>query len=582
MRTLPAALVHTLSSQSPQYFKRVYLYARYWNDGAYAYGSGVELSGELLSTTSLKIKLDKESYGEWTYSNCSLTFRNERNKFKQGNASGYFGSNKIIRGSKFTIEAGSMLPDGTESPAVIFTGFIFSEPVYDPDEKTVTFSLLGHLAAFEQVNAESISTTYADILLGSDSGTEFSTTTDKVGIISAVKKGPTSGGPAGPGVVLLKAGDDYSSTDLDEIGPPAKITLTNALTSGESLWATWQVWHENKTIEWVVAQLCATAGITEREISPVVFDNQVEYEYTQDTQAQWESGTRTRIDSASYPGSLQLSKLPLFGRETAAWMGSSGIVMLFKFSHGTALMGYQDSRAGTIFTGSYNDTGAYGTWDFRLMTALSSSGYGAKLLFINNAMNALTPGGGYACGLDAGTGKIKLWRVDSGVYTELWASTGSNYYFGPQYGLDPLNTTQYYRIRVTRDTNNNFYLAIYDNAGSLKEGSFTVPAATDGTYTTAQWYTQVYSVLANMQRSEWLGLYFMKHGDSIAKGGGDYEQNGNYISPIIDGSAAMSYWGRCPPRKMFRPGPVFCLKPERKRIPVTPGAPGPPCWPQAS
>ena len=76
MRTLPAELINTLSSQSPQYFKRVYLYARQWNGSAYAYGPGVELSDELLSTTSLKIKLDKESYGEWTYSNCTLTFRN--------------------------------------------------------------------------------------------------------------------------------------------------------------------------------------------------------------------------------------------------------------------------------------------------------------------------------------------------------------------------------------------------------------------------------------------------------------------------------------------------------------------------
>ncbi|NLO90836.1 MAG: hypothetical protein GX410_02420, partial [Elusimicrobia bacterium] len=92
MRTLSSALSNGLQSAAPRYFKRAELFPRVWNGTAYEYGPAADITDCLLSVTPIKWKLDGEGYGVWNYSNCTLTLRNDRGQFREGNAAGVFGA----------------------------------------------------------------------------------------------------------------------------------------------------------------------------------------------------------------------------------------------------------------------------------------------------------------------------------------------------------------------------------------------------------------------------------------------------------------------------------------------------------
>lgn len=524
MKTLATALSKMLEGQAPTYYKRVYLYVRTWGGSAYAYGDAVEITDYLKaedSITPIKWKLDREAYGAWTYSNCTLNFRNERGQFKEGNEDGFFASGTVIKNSKIRIVAGTISPDGTENPEYVFTGYISPDPIYNPDERSVAFTIYDHMALFDEVNAEDLSTLLEDQLLGSDSGTEFDTTTDKVGIVVEVKRGPTSGGVESASV--LNPSTDYTVAGLNQVGPAATITLNEALTSGESLWATWRVWYENKEIHWIVAQLCDLAGISSTEISPVAF-NEVESTATYDTRGQFETGTLDKIDTTSYEGSAVVSLIPTINKTFAAWGGGGLASNWTIYPHGsyyTTIYGVYETGEPAVYAPSSKATG---TWDVEMR-----GDYFVCPFFYFLASNGYYPSAqGYMFGRARDDGKWKLWRMNGESGTIIWDS-GCTY--------------SWLRARIKRTAAGEFYIAIFDsNTGALVAGSLSAIAVTDNTYSTASAIITRYS-LVGTTLVHYGYIKNIKYTADLATGSGPYELGGTWTSPEIDGTANLKNWG---------------------------------------
>ncbi|MCX5783363.1 MAG: hypothetical protein NTW04_02845, partial [Elusimicrobia bacterium] len=220
-------LGHMLSSGNPVYFKQVLLSVRNWNGSAYIYGEPQDITNDVVEISPIKWKLDREAYGVWTTPVCNIVLRNDKNQWLLQNPSGFFPDGAVIRKSKVQIKAGAIMPGGEKSSGYVFTGYINSELRYKPHEKTVTVNIAGRMSLFEDFSAESVSNFSADELLGSNSGTEFSTAALGVGAVTEVKRGATPGGASS--AQILTPENDYTISDINVKGAPAKITIKQAL-----------------------------------------------------------------------------------------------------------------------------------------------------------------------------------------------------------------------------------------------------------------------------------------------------------------------------------------------------------------
>ncbi|MDD2773389.1 MAG: hypothetical protein PHP45_06805 [Elusimicrobiales bacterium] len=289
MLTLSDEVRNIYDGQSPRYFKQVKLYRRHWNGSAYEYAAALDLTSDVKEVGSIPVKLDTEEYNKWGFSNCTVTFRNDRGQWQEGNPDGYFPDNYDIFNSKITIISGVLKVDGTPDPQSVYTGYLTDDSTTYPEDRTAQVTLMDRMTVFSQFSAETIGMVVTNELLGSDSGTEFTTDYNAVGIITTVKKGITSAGP--DAATALLADKDYTVSDLNLHDSPGKITLNAALTAGYSVWETYTHWYLDKTLEWIVAQLCATSGITDTKISPAVFASSAKSTWKQETLDDFQQGT---------------------------------------------------------------------------------------------------------------------------------------------------------------------------------------------------------------------------------------------------------------------------------------------------
>ena len=334
---MPQAISDNLKSAfnrpNPVYKKTIELYRQAWSGSAYVYDSAIDITDYLTEDSSGTImwKLDKEDYGVFNLDNVTLTFRNDRNQWKQDNPKGLFPSGKLVNQSKIIIKIGAQLADGTYETLRSFTGYISGDPDYNPEEKTVSMTLVSAMSIFEKKSAEEISTLVTDELLGQDSGTEFTTDNNGVGIIVIVKRGTTLGGST-----EIKPTTDYTTSDLNKKSLPLKITLLAALTSGEKLYCSYRYWHQDKLMEWLAEQVMTLCGISSYQISPAIFYNSVSNTWTQTEQADWEASSLVNIDTTSNPGSFKrkwfliddfsdgnYTSNPVWNVDTGSWSVSS-------------------------------------------------------------------------------------------------------------------------------------------------------------------------------------------------------------------------------------------------------------------
>jgi hypothetical protein len=299
MKTLATVSQNCFSSNAPKYFKQVLLYRRSWGGSAYAYDAAIDITSEVTSggVSAIQIKLDTEKFNKWTFSNCTVTVRNDRQQWNPGNPAGYFPSGKQLFNSKVQIIAGVVRPYGTKDPQYVYTGYLSAPPTQYPDAKTIQLTVQDHLSIFSQRMADGtggdapIGTVVTNEVVGTNSGTAFTTANVGVGIITTVQKGQTSGGVAAAST--LNPNLDYSTTNLNLHDTKATITLNAALVSGQSLWVTYTYWYLDQSLEWVVAQLCSVCGVSSTKISPAIFNHSIKNTFTESGSGF--AGTRTNM-----------------------------------------------------------------------------------------------------------------------------------------------------------------------------------------------------------------------------------------------------------------------------------------------
>lgn len=491
MRTLADNLANGLLSQSPNYYKRAELHYRYWQTDHWAWGGPIDVSDDIVDVTPLKWKFDADYYGQFSAANCTCTFQNNRNQWKSGNVFGHIWDTRVLNGSQIKLVCGTIDPDGTENPLYIFTGYILSEPIYNPDGKTVDIQLSGRISILENTSAELVSIAVTDEVLGADSGTAFVTANVATGIIVEVKKGSTVGG-AGAATALLES-KDFSITNLNNHDAGATITLEEALVAGQSLWVTYKYWYTDKTIEWIVSELCTAAGVTATDISPAQFENDVKTTFSQSDAADFDLGTDTDTDH------------------------STGDVLIATTFPRTTLSSYTDG-GGYYY---YAQVLSEGTWQvlYPLIPGGSSTEH-----FISDTGNPATSSG-YALkitqsGTTIGQSSIILYRYDSGTPTVLYSG-----------GALPVSNGV--AVRISRDSSGVFRVWVY--VGLSPQWVSLGAIATDTTYSTsAYWATNILPS----------AFYSRRIDDEIATGSGSYVQTGNYVTPEIDGTASLTSWGK--------------------------------------
>ncbi len=522
MKQISSSLNSALSAQKVIYAKKVLLYLRLWSSeqNSYAQTVSLDITRKVLEISPIKWKLDNEGYSIWNSANASLTLSNADNFFDEGNAEGFLSGGKFLYGSRVEIYGGAQTSQGREFTK-IFRGFILSSPVYQTEDKTVTFSLSGELARMSSYSALGLSLTEENELLAQDSGSQFSTAKFAVGEVISLRKGALSEGAANS--TLLKAQNDYQVSDYNSYNSGALIKVNTALNEGEALWITYRRWHTDKSMTWIAqqtAQLCQSASC---DIEEVLLEGTVDNTFAQPSMTDFSEGEKyyTQESSGSVilqPTFLESTNLTWTIRERPDEMN----FVLTGDSVTTTGRAYANSAAV-----SAPNTQAYGTWE----AEASCNWVDAEYQF--NYFIASTPYYGTLNGYCFVQDKIgndlcyRIYRIDGGVMNII---SENEYYFS--------STASYFKYRISRDGSGNFRLwTILTVPADMSDWCYHGIVATDNTYTTSS-----YQVMRSYQVVN-LRLYNMKASPLSATGTGSVAPVGTYITPVIDGGEKLIDWG---------------------------------------
>lgn len=514
-------LAARLNSQDPHYKLQVLLYVRTWNGSAYEFAAAQDITKYLTAITPISWKLDKEGYNEWRFSNATLSFDNSKQKFKQDFASGFFPSGTIIFGSKIQIKAGAVDYLGADDTEYIYTGFVYQDPLYRPDEKSVDIPIRGHLSDFETYTAETISTLVTEELIGSDSGTEFTVANNASALLTELKKGAT---PA-TATVLLPS-DDFNTSDENEHDLPMKITLEQSLVPGENLYATYRYWLTDQTIEAVVAEICDTVGIAaaERIIAPAIFSTDAESTFSQTDKTDFDLGTYENAETLEDADGVTIKETFLSDNLISpSWDVVSGAASDFIFA-GTDATSVQlkDSRPPGTYTVRTPSATATGTWFFYLLI----NSIPIDFHFISDTGNPATSSG-YA--LRAGGNFLYILRYDNGTPSIIWTSKFEQ-------KSDLRN-----EFKISRDADGNINIFVkYWKSGQAHELLKVVKAANDTAHSTAG-----YLIISAVNPPPGIYLvYGIAESTMIQTDYGGYYPEASYTTPTIDGTASLTKWGK--------------------------------------
>jgi len=288
MRQISQAALTALLGAQPPYVKKITLERRAWNGSAYAFETPVDITSDLVEVGKTNFKLYEEGYNVWSYSNCTITVRNERNQWKEGNPDGYFPDGTVAAMSRITIEAGVFLEDGSVELAPVFCGYISEGAELLPDGRNAQLTVLGPMARLDAISAEDAAQFITGELAGSDSGTQFTTAQSGVGSIDKVLRGLTSSGVSG--AVELVSSIDYTVAQLNEYSLGAKITLEQALSSGQSLWVSYRYWYRDQTVDALVGIVLDLAGVASRSVAVPEFAYGIRNTFSQTDQTGFATG----------------------------------------------------------------------------------------------------------------------------------------------------------------------------------------------------------------------------------------------------------------------------------------------------
>jgi hypothetical protein len=356
------------------------------------------------AVSPLSQQLDSDQLNEFKWSNVTILVDNSKNEWDPKNPAGLFAGFEAYW-TKFQIYVGYSTADGDEL-LKIFTGYMV-DPSTDAGAGTCQLTILGPEALLLNADAEDVATHVVEeeVGTGDNSTTAFDTLNPGVGRVTRV----TVDG------VEVKEGVDFEVSNLNDKDLPATITFGSAPVSGAIL-VDYFYWPQSIEFDELVSQLLLVGGIPipQQEVDPVVFSSGVINAKEFTTKADWDSGTKTRIDTATIPGSIRLDWEDASFREATGWatsvsgwttygagsVDSNGTYLRFFIAPvgGKAPIGPEDTqidRASNRLTGSWEfkaqiaATGVLASLGVKLFQAAGSAGYTDLVLTRNSGCTFL-------------------------------------------------------------------------------------------------------------------------------------------------------------------------------------------------
>lgn len=294
MKTVTQAFLNEWNSKGIKFsVKQIQYKRRYWNGAAYVYEASFHilyLSDFIASVGTLTWNLDSVFLNEFRASNITLRLKNGTYQWLPENlTTGLFGPDALATSgydpylSIFKVKIGYELADETEELVTLFTGYLidwFMDSTSGLASMVISGSEQLLLAADAQLVAGFFTAQPTVPALGDGVNKDFLTTSQGVGFVTRVLKN----------AVAQKEGLDYTLSQLNTYGVPAKISFVSPPAAGATILAYGSVWKTNTKLEDLVGFLCDQAGVTDRTINPVVLPN-VGSSKTIDTMVQWQAGS---------------------------------------------------------------------------------------------------------------------------------------------------------------------------------------------------------------------------------------------------------------------------------------------------
>ena len=255
MKTVSTEFRNLQTKHNLRYYKEINLYRRYWDPGTTSYKwdiTPIELKPYLEKISNLNWQLDTEGLNIWRISNVTLTLKNTNDEFTPLHTGGLF-ENKELHKSKVEIKIGYINSAGTKYTVEIFNGIIIKDPSFDYKTKLVTLNISGLEVLTEEGDAEKVSISVTDEVIGTGTGGDsqtFHTANNGVGKIIDVKAGGT----------LQLQGIDYNVSNLNAPFDPAQINFIPAPPSPLSITASYIYWKSNVSIKSLVEDLLQETG----------------------------------------------------------------------------------------------------------------------------------------------------------------------------------------------------------------------------------------------------------------------------------------------------------------------------------
>ena len=518
MKTLSSSLTKALQSQTPVYYKKILLYKRIWDNqtSQYKYDTALDISKYLVEISPVKWKLDNEDYCLWSCANTTIVLNNLNHLFTPAYSGSYFAGEENLFASKVEVYSGAKTSLGRED-VLIFRGFILTAPQEYPEDKTISFTLRGELEKLNSFSAQQISQTATDELIAQNEGQEFYTINYGVGFISEVKQGSSL-----QTATTLQAGTDYSISSLNQLSQGAKIKLNTPLSSGQSLWASYVYWWQNKPLSWLATQIAIQSNSQNYDIDDVYFNHSITNTFEQPSFAPFDSGTMQNTEINSEVLRLKNNFLEQANFSWTVLEKPSNVSFSFTQSSAFLSSGSLSSPA-AAYTQS---TQAYGTWQIDASSNWDNQENQLNF-FISSTNNYRTTNGYCFTHFKYGNNMVcGIYRVDNGTIVGLNAAT---------YALGSQVTKIKYRL--SRDNNGKFYLWIKALEPSESNWYYLGLIATDNTYTQSNY------LLVKMVNNGYQGIENISLSPLAATGTGDTCPSGTYLSPVLDSGSYLINWG---------------------------------------
>lgn len=530
-----------MNGPSPKYVRQVWYKRRYWVESSHSYiyeSSWTRLTEDrVVSVTNINWLLDTQQINVYKVSNVTIILEDLLNRWKVGNPFGIFGTDSVspVYGyepywTKFQVRGGVIKSDGTTEVVNIFTG-LATEYVLDTNTGYIQISVSGLDDLLVNADAERVSTSIDDETIGTGDGfqQDFYTANNAVGIVSEVSLNG----------IAKRAGVDYSISQLNEPNSPAKISFTVAPALSVVIRASYIYWKTTQKFEDLVNALITEAGVGlgDRQVEPVIYPNLIINSRTYQTEAEWESGTLSAIDTITTPNSIKIdysnasSGLNVtWGQHLSGWNTSNYDVPPYTGGGWTDNSGTNLRHFSTAFGDSYGgayrgQTGVIGIWKFTIGQHVAT--YSKYVWFMCSAIgsynNVYTGMNGYSVALTGFGANLQLAKHNNSSGNPVSNATVLGTYSYGAYGGGPFDITvvRYPSGRMLvydgatlridasdNDYSSSSYCCIYTKDSPIAAGIFgnitwQVPAATmvgtwvsgslDSGGTPTGWATLLYS-----------------------------------------------------------------------------------------